>query len=91
VTHTLAYSPMRNLRSPCTSIPSSTRVWWQYLYSSKCHSLGLQVQSDAAKEVFPHKGDSGLLSNSRGSMRLVPFPCSLNNLQQRTNNFVSPS
>jgi hypothetical protein len=26
VTHTLAYSPMRNLRSPCTSIPSSTRV-----------------------------------------------------------------
>jgi hypothetical protein len=34
----------------------------------KCHSLGLQAQSDAAREVSP-KGDLGLLSNSRENLR----------------------
>jgi hypothetical protein len=64
-------------------------TWWQQLYSLKCHSLGLQAQSDVAREVSP-QGDSGLLSNSRRSLRLVPFPRSSNNLQQWTNNFASP-
>jgi hypothetical protein len=46
------------------------------------HLLGLQAQSDAKREVFPHKGDLGLLPNSRGSLRLVPYLFSSSNLQQ---------
>jgi hypothetical protein len=55
----------------------------------KCHSLGPQAQSDVAREVFPHKG--GLLPNSQGSLRLVPYLHSSSNLQQQTNSSASPT
>jgi hypothetical protein len=32
----------------------------------KCHSLGLQTQSDAAREVLPTRVTRGFISNSRG-------------------------
>jgi hypothetical protein len=41
------------------------------------------------KRSFPHKGDLGLLSNSRRSLRLVPYLHSSSNLQHQTNS--SPS
>jgi hypothetical protein len=44
-----------------------------------------------SKRSFPHKGDSGLLSNSRGSLRLVPYLCSSSNLQQQRNSSAFPT
>jgi hypothetical protein len=43
------------------------------------------------QENFPHKDDSGILSNSRGSLRLVLFLCSSSNLQQQINSATSPT
>jgi hypothetical protein len=33
-------------------------LWWQ-LYSLKCHSLGIQAQSDVVREVFPTRVTRG--------------------------------
>jgi hypothetical protein len=47
----------------------------------KMSLVGTSSVEWCSKRSFPHKDDSGLLSNSQGSLRLVPFPRSSNNLQ----------
>jgi hypothetical protein len=41
-------------------------------YYLKCHSLGLQAEW-WSKRSFPHKGDLGFISNSRGRLRWFLF------------------
>jgi hypothetical protein len=50
------------------------------LYSLKCHLLGLQVQSDATKEVFPQRLLRVYIKLS-GKIQVVPFIQSSSNLQ----------
>jgi hypothetical protein len=72
------------LKEWLTPIKHFISRWWQQLYSSKCHSLGLQAQSDVAREVLPTRvtrGNCRTLGESWGWFLFLALQTTCNSKQ----------